>query len=51
MSTREFAVCISGLSDTSQFLRVLADEPTQADTPEAIASVFGSFLGGPATTE
>lgn len=51
MSSREFAVCVAGLSDGSQFLRRLADEPAQADTPEAIASVFGTFLGGPVTTE
>lgn len=51
MPTREFAVCVRGLSDQSLFLKAVDAEPTTADRPEDIAGIFGSYLGGPATTE
>ncbi|MFI6443829.1 hypothetical protein [Kitasatospora sp. NPDC050543] len=46
MSTREFHVYVEGLSGESRWLAAYEATPLRADTPEAIASVFGTYLGG-----
>jgi hypothetical protein len=43
MSTREFLVCVSGLSDKARWPHAYQDTAHRADTPEAIASIFGSY--------
>lgn len=44
-------MCIGGLSDQSRFLHAHAQTPHDASSPEQISALFGSYLGGPVTTE
>lgn len=46
LSTREFLTYVKGLPEDSRWLAAYRDTPIRADSPEAIASVFGSYLGG-----
>ncbi|GAA2825414.1 hypothetical protein RMN57_13270 [Kitasatospora sp. CM 4170] len=36
---------MTGLSDTSRWREAYTQTPLRADSPEAIASVFGTYLG------
>jgi hypothetical protein len=45
LSVREFLVLAGGLSEAARWPKALRDAPERADTPEAIASIFGSYNG------
>lgn len=49
MSTRQFLVYVGGLTAEARWPQGYTATPHRADTPETIASVFGSYLGGDAT--
>ncbi len=51
MSTREFIVCLTGLTLESRWLQAYRAQPIRADTPEAISSLFGSYNGQEAISD
>lgn len=45
MSTREFMAKVAGLSQQARWPRAYRETPIIADTPAAVASVFGTYYG------
>jgi hypothetical protein len=45
MDVREFLVLVTGLRRDALFPQALDEVPHRAETPEAIAAVFGDYYG------